>query len=35
MPQRLRVSSFGTFEWGQVTDKVPGWRKYGRWVTAA
>jgi hypothetical protein len=34
MPQRLRVSSFGTFEWGKITDKVPAWREYGRWVTA-
>lgn len=34
MPARLRVSTFGTFEWGRITDAVPGWRSYGRWVTA-
>jgi len=34
MPDRLRVSTFGTFEWGTVTDSVPGWRKYGAWITS-
>jgi hypothetical protein len=34
MPARLRVSSFATYEWGKITDKVPAWRDYGKWVTA-
>ncbi|HEX6149332.1 hypothetical protein [Nocardioides sp.] len=34
MPKRLRVSTFGTWEWGTITDVVPSWKKYGRWVKA-
>ena len=32
-PQRLRVNTFGTMEWGDYTDIVKGHRKYGKWVT--
>ncbi len=32
MPQRLRVNTFGTMEWGDYTDIVKGHRKYGKWV---
>lgn len=32
MPKRLRVNTFGTWEHGAITDKVPGWRKYGAWT---
>lgn len=34
MPERLRVNTFGTFEWGKITDAVPRWRGYGAWVEA-
>jgi hypothetical protein len=34
MPKRLRVSTFGTWEWGQITDVAPSWRSYGKWVKA-
>lgn len=34
MPGRLRVNTFGTLEWGKITDVVPGWRGYGRWTSA-
>lgn len=34
MPKRLRVSTFGTWEWGKITDIAPKWRSYGSWVKA-
>lgn len=33
-PGRIRVSTFGTFDWGEITDVVPAWRTYGRWTSA-
>jgi hypothetical protein len=32
LPKRLRVNTFSTFEWGQIADSAPSWRKYGDWV---
>lgn len=34
MPKRLRLNTFGTWEFGAITDSVPKWRKYGPWLEA-
>lgn len=31
-PDRIRVNSFQTYDWGKITDIAPGWRDYGRWT---
>ncbi|MGZ5404086.1 MAG: hypothetical protein ACXWDL_05510 [Nocardioides sp.] len=34
MPDRVRVNTFQTYEWGKITDKAPRWGRYGRWTPA-
>ena len=34
MPERVRVNTFQTYEWGKITDQAPRWRHYGRWTPA-